>query len=59
VLYADPDTIRAKAKEIITRFGNHPGHIFNLGHGIHQTVNPDHLGVLVNAVHESGFEIRK
>ena len=27
--------------------------------GIHQTVNPDHLGVLVDAVHESGFEIRK
>ena len=59
VLYADPDAIRAKAQDIITRFGNHSGHIFNLGHGIHQTVNPDHLGVLVDAVHEFGFEIRK
>jgi uroporphyrinogen decarboxylase len=59
VLYAEPDGIRAKAQEIITRFGNHPGHIFNLGHGIHQTVNPDNLGVLVDAVHEYGFEIRK
>jgi uroporphyrinogen decarboxylase len=59
VLYADPDTISAKAQEIISRFGNNPGHIFNLGHGIHQTVNPDHLGVLVDAVHEYGFEIRK
>jgi len=59
VLYADPDTIRVKAQDIITRFGNHSGHIFNLGHGIHQTVNPDHLGVLVDAVHEFGFEIRK
>ncbi|MCP4924893.1 MAG: uroporphyrinogen decarboxylase, partial [Gammaproteobacteria bacterium] len=44
---------------IIIRFGNHPGHIFNLGHGIHQTVDPEHLGVLVDAVHEAGFEIRK
>ena len=59
VLYADPDAIREKAQDIITRFGNHSGHIFNLGHGIHQTVNPEHLGVLVDAVHEFGFEIRK
>jgi len=59
VLYADPDTIRAKVREIIQRFGNHPGHVFNLGHGIHQTVNPDHLGVLVDAVHEYGLDIRK
>jgi uroporphyrinogen decarboxylase len=59
VLYAEPDSIRAQAQDIITRFGNHSGHVFNLGHGIHQFVNPDHLGVLVNAVHEFGFEIRK
>jgi len=59
VLYADPDTIRAKAKDIIARFGNHPGHVFNLGHGIHPAVDPDHLGVLIDAVHEYGFDIRK
>ena len=59
VLYADPATIRTETQEIITRFGNHPGHVFNLGHGIHQGVNPDHLGVLVDAVHEFGFDIRK
>ncbi len=59
VLYASPDKIRAKAHEIITRLGNHPGHVFNLGHGIHQTVDPEHLGVLVDAVHEFGFDIRK
>jgi uroporphyrinogen decarboxylase len=59
VLYADPDTIRERARDIITRFGNHPGHVFNLGHGIHQAVDPEHLGVLVDAVHEFGREIRK
>jgi uroporphyrinogen decarboxylase len=59
VLYAEPDSIRARAQDIITRFGNHSGHVFNLGHGIHQAVNPDHLGVLVDAVHEFGFDIRK
>ena len=59
VLYADPDTIRKNVRDVITRFGNHPGHVFNLGHGIHPGVDPDHLGVLIDAVHEFGFDIRK
>jgi len=59
VLYADHRTIRANAQDIIRRFGNHPGHVFNLGHGIHPAVDPDHLGVLIDAVHEFGFDIRK
>ena len=58
VLYAEPEAIRARVQEVITRFGNHPGHVFNLGHGIHQSVDPEHLGVLVDAVHEHGFQIR-
>ena len=59
MLYADPETIRGGVRDVIERFGNHPGHVFNLGHGIHQSVDPDHLGVLVDAVHEFGREIRK
>jgi len=58
-LYAAPETIREHVEQVITRFGNHPGHVFNLGHGIHPAVKPEHLGVLVDAVHEFGFEIRK
>lgn len=59
ILYASPEAIREAVKDVITRFGNDTGHVFNLGHGIHQSVNPDHLGVLVDAVHEFGFQIRK
>ena len=58
VLYADPATIRDQVRDVITRFGNHPGHVFNLGHGIHQTVDPDHLKVVVDAVHEFGRDVR-
>jgi uroporphyrinogen decarboxylase len=58
VLYAEPEGIRAAAREIIERFGKHDGHVFNLGHGIQQAVDPDHLGVLVDAVHEFGRAIR-
>ena len=59
VLYASPETIRQQVKELIYKFGKHNGHVFNLGHGIHQTVNPDNLKVLVDAVHEFGREIRQ
>ena len=58
VLYAEPEGIRAAARDIIERFGKHDGHVFNLGHGIQQAVDPDHLGVLVDAVHELGRAIR-
>jgi len=59
VLYASPESIKATAKEIITEFGADSGHVFNLGHGMHPGMNPDHLGALVDAVHEYGAEIRK
>jgi uroporphyrinogen decarboxylase len=28
------------------------GHIFNLGHGIHRTTDPDRVAFLVDRVHE-------
>ena len=59
VLYAEPEIIRQHAKTLIDKFGPHNGHVFNLGHGIHQTVDPDHLKVLVDAVHEFGAAVRQ
>jgi uroporphyrinogen decarboxylase len=52
VLYAPPQRIREEVAQVLNAFGNSPGHIFNLGHGIHQGVNPDHVAVLVDTVHE-------
>jgi uroporphyrinogen decarboxylase len=51
LLYASPDKIRAAVHTVLQDFGPGPGHVFNLGHGIHPDVNPDHLKVLVDAVH--------
>ena len=51
VLLASPGAIRAEVKKALDSFGPHPGHVFNLGHGITPDVNPDHLAVLVDAVH--------
>ncbi len=52
VLYASPDVITDQVSRILAGFGSAPGHIFNLGHGIHPEVNPDHVKVLVDSVHE-------
>lgn len=52
VLYGTPESIRAEVKKVLNSYGSGPGHVFNLGHGIHQFVNPDNLGVMVDAVHE-------
>ena len=52
VLYGSPDSIRTNVQRVLDSYGAGPGHVFNLGHGIHQHVNPEHLGVMVEAVRE-------
>jgi len=52
VLYANPERIREEVGTILESYGQGSGHIFNLGHGIHQHVNPEHAGAFVEAVHE-------
>ena len=52
ILYADDNTIRDEVKKVLDNFGNGSGHIFNLGHGVQQYVNPEKVTVLVNAVKE-------
>ena len=52
ILYSDPEIIRKKVAGVLGAFGTGTGHIFNLGHGINPDVDPEHAGVLVDAVHE-------
>ncbi|HER34179.1 MAG TPA: uroporphyrinogen decarboxylase, partial [Halothiobacillaceae bacterium] len=51
VLYAPDAVIEREVARILEEFGPNPGHVFNLGHGIHQHVDPDKVKVLVDAVH--------
>lgn len=51
-LHAPPERIREQVAAILDGFGAGPGHVFNLGHGIHPDIDPDHVAVLVDAVHE-------
>ena len=51
VLFASPEQITREAQAVLDSFGPHPGHIFNLGHGISQFTPPEAVSVLVDAVH--------
>ena len=52
VLYASSERIREEVASILDSFGKGSGHVFNLGHGIHPHVDPEHARVFVDAVHE-------
>jgi uroporphyrinogen decarboxylase len=51
-LRESPEVIRQGVAETLASYGKGPGHVFNLGHGITPDIDPDHLGALVDAVHE-------
>ncbi|HUG98826.1 MAG TPA: uroporphyrinogen decarboxylase [Gammaproteobacteria bacterium] len=50
VLYASPEVIRREVRQVLESFGRGPGHVFNLGHGIHPEVKPEHAGAMIDAV---------
>ncbi|SIT68714.1 uroporphyrinogen decarboxylase [Ectothiorhodosinus mongolicus] len=51
VLYASPERVREEARRVLASFGHGEGHVFNLGHGIHPKINPEHVAALVETVH--------
>ena len=52
VLYASADRVEQEVKAVLEGFGNGTGHVFNLGHGIHPTINPENMLRLVDSVHK-------
>ena len=58
VLFAPPEVVAREAVAVLDSFGDPEradggwdGHVFNLGHGIHQHTPPEHVQALVEAVH--------
>nr|MDT0252383.1 uroporphyrinogen decarboxylase [Endozoicomonas sp.] len=51
-LYASPERIRQEVATILEKYGSGNGHVFNLGHGIHQYVEPEKAAAFVESVHE-------
>jgi uroporphyrinogen decarboxylase len=52
VLLARPAYIRERARDVLERAHGRPGHIFNLGHGVHQATPVEHVKALVDIVHD-------
>lgn len=52
VLYASPERIRQEVASILASYGKGTGHVFNLGHGIHPEIKPEHAEAFINAVVE-------
>jgi uroporphyrinogen decarboxylase len=52
VLLSGTDEIRRAAKTILDGAARRPGHIFNLGHGVHQETPVENVKALVDIVHE-------
>lgn len=52
VLYARPEVIRGEVARVLASYGRGYGHVFNLGHGIHPDVPPEHAAAMIAAVHE-------
>lgn len=52
ILYASKERIEFEVKTILKQFGQGSGHVFNLGHGIHQDISPEHVKSFINSVHK-------
>ncbi|WED43494.1 uroporphyrinogen decarboxylase [Legionella cardiaca] len=52
VLLSTPQCIRQQVEQVLASFGAGTGHVFNLGHGITPDVSPEHVTVMIEAVHE-------
>ncbi|MCE4075074.1 uroporphyrinogen decarboxylase [Stenotrophomonas acidaminiphila] len=55
-LYGSPEAIAREAGKVLDSYaagngGSREGHVFNLGHGMSPDMNPEHVAVLVDAVH--------
>jgi uroporphyrinogen decarboxylase len=51
VLFAPPEAVEREAGNVLAAFGYGSGHVFNLGHGVSRFTPPEHVAVLVDAVH--------
>ena len=54
VALAPWDVVEAKTRDVLAANAGHPGHVFNLGHGVEPQTNPDVLKRIVDLVHEEG-----
>jgi len=55
ILFGSPENIEKEVGRILKQFGTGEGHVFNLGHGIHQETPIENVEVFIQAVHEQSL----
>jgi uroporphyrinogen decarboxylase len=59
ILYSSPQRIQEEVKTVLASYGQGNGHVFNLGHGIHQHIDPENVSVFIDSVHEFSGQYHK
>jgi uroporphyrinogen decarboxylase len=54
VLFAPPDVVRRRTREILEQARGIPGHVFNLGHGVLPATPLEAVQAMIDTVHEHG-----
>ncbi|HEX5233978.1 MAG TPA: uroporphyrinogen decarboxylase [Silvibacterium sp.] len=57
-LFAEPELIRKRVRQVLAQAGGRPGHIFNLGHGIVPETPVENVQAVVKYIREYGAEPR-
>ncbi len=52
VLLGNEQSIRKEVGDVLASYGSGSGHVFNLGHGITPDVPPEHVAIMIDAIHE-------
>lgn len=52
ILFAPPEVVVAKIREVVAQGRQAPGHVFNLGHGVLPTTDPGQLQLVVDTIAE-------
>lgn len=52
-LFAGPEAVEARVRQVLADAAGLPGHVFNLGHGVLPATDPDVLHRVVDLVHEA------
>jgi uroporphyrinogen decarboxylase len=58
ILFAPWEVIESRAREILRAGQAAPGHVFNLGHGVPPSTNPDVLARLTDLVHKESVRVQ-
>jgi uroporphyrinogen decarboxylase len=59
LVFAPTEVMLERAADVLARGAAAPGHIFNLGHGVMPSTDPDQLARLTDFVHEHSSRLRQ